>query len=198
MINILQTIKNRLKKGKIYTKTVKKFPIFLNTIYTNSINYDIINFQKSKGGQMMKCYNVLDIAKYVINKCTEENQPISNLQLQKILYFIQGKWLKENNAPLFDSVIAAWQYGPVVPEVYYVFCGYGAGKILSTYPDSGLPDAITAMIDPVIEERRNYSPWDLVDETHEPGKAWDTIYQNGEGSHCEIPIQLIQRDFLNN
>lgn len=197
MVNILQIIKNVLKNGKICTKTVKKIPIFPETIYTNSINYDIINSQKSKGGKIMKC-NVLDIAKYIINKCTNENQPISNLQLQKILHFIQGKWLQENNAPLFDSVIAAWQYGPVVPEVYYVFCGYGAGKILSTYPDLDIPNTVTSIIDPVIEERRNYSPWDLVDETHEPGKAWDTIYQNGEGSHCEIPIQLIQRDFLNN
>ena len=143
----------------------------------------------------MKCYNVLDIAKYVINKCTKENHPISNLQQQKILYFIQGKWLKKNNTPLFDSVIAAWQYRPVVPEVYYVFCGYGAGKILSTYQNLNIPDSITSVIDPIIEEKRDCYSWDLVDETNKSGNAWDTIYQNGEGSHCAIPIDLIRMDF---
>ena len=40
-------------------------------------------------------YSALTIAKYIIDKCTEENSPISNLQLQKILYYIQSEFNKE-------------------------------------------------------------------------------------------------------
>lgn len=36
-------------------------------------------------------YSAMEITKYIINKCTKEKHPISNLQLQKILYYIQKK-----------------------------------------------------------------------------------------------------------
>lgn len=37
----------------------------------------------------------LDVAKYIINKCIELNKPISNLQLQKIMYFVHLGYLKK-------------------------------------------------------------------------------------------------------
>ena len=40
-------------------------------------------------------YSALDVAKYIINKCTTEHDAISNLQLEKILYYIQ-KWFLQN------------------------------------------------------------------------------------------------------
>lgn len=56
-----------------------------------------------------KTYNVIDIAKYVINKSIEmEAPPISNLKLQKILYFIQGEFLSVLRKPAFLEEIQAW------------------------------------------------------------------------------------------
>ena len=80
-------------------------------------------------------YNAIDLARYIISKCSKEQCPISNLQLQKILYYIQVEWLSKNNEPLFNNDICAWQFGPVVPDVYYLYNGYGASKILSQYED---------------------------------------------------------------
>ena len=46
-------------------------------------------------------YTALDIAKYIIDKCTRENLAISNLQLQKILYYVQKTFLQsEMEIPL--------------------------------------------------------------------------------------------------
>ena len=78
-------------------------------------------------------YNAIDLARYIISKCSKEHCSISNLQLQKILYYIQVEWLSKNNEPLFNNDICAWQFGPVVPDVYYLYNGYGASKILSQY-----------------------------------------------------------------
>ena len=39
-------------------------------------------------------YSALNIAKYIIDKCTRERYPVSNLQLQKILYYIQREFLQ--------------------------------------------------------------------------------------------------------
>lgn len=38
-------------------------------------------------------YKALDISNYIINKCIDDNIPISNMQLQKILYCIQRECL---------------------------------------------------------------------------------------------------------
>ena len=49
-----------------------------------------------------------------------------------------------------------------------------------------------ALIDRVVEEKRSLPPWDLVEETHKPGGAWDRVYQNGKGNHQNIPNDLIK------
>ena len=40
-------------------------------------------------------YVALDLSKYIISKCVRDGHPISNLQLQKILYYIQVYFLKQ-------------------------------------------------------------------------------------------------------
>lgn len=39
--------------------------------------------------------DALTLAQYVVTKCVHDGCPISNLQLQKILYFIQAAALKK-------------------------------------------------------------------------------------------------------
>ncbi len=138
-----------------------------------------------------KIYSALDIAKYVINKCTIEKHPISNLQLQKILYFLQRKYIVDNGRVLFIDEIQAWQFGPVVPEVYYQYCGFGSMAIKMNY-DIDINDDDSGEINDIIEEKRCKNPWDLVEETHSEGKAWAAIYRNGIGNHMTIPVDLIR------
>lgn len=78
----------------------------------------------------MKTYNALDIAQKVINRTdTEVGDSITNLKLQKLLYYLQGFWLAVYDQPLFESDIEAWMYGPVVPQVYDAYKRYGKGAI---------------------------------------------------------------------
>lgn len=134
----------------------------------------------------------LDIAKYIISKCTKENCPISNLQLQKILYYIQKAYLKNGKAAFFDD-IEAWTFGPVVPNVYYYFCAYGAMPISFTFHDIMIDCEDTKIIDPIVEEKRKLDPWDMVAETHKSGGAWDQIYRDGAGNHKIISRDLIRQ-----
>lgn len=70
--------------------------------------------------------SALDIAKYIICIAQNNGDNITNLKLQKLLYYAQAWFLvNNNNQPLFTEDIEAWQYGPVVPSVYneYKYCG---------------------------------------------------------------------------
>lgn len=135
-------------------------------------------------------YSAITIANYIINKCTEDQQPISNLQLQKILYYVQRDSLRQG-APAFNDIIEAWQFGPVVPSVYYIFCGFGAMKIKLRFKET-IDDTLRAIIDKIVDAKRMLDPWVLVDETHAKGKAWAEIYNDGAGNHLEIPQSLIK------
>ena len=135
-------------------------------------------------------YTAMEIAQYIINKCTLEKCPISNLQLQKILYYVQKTFL-QNDMLAFSDEIEAWQFGPVVREVYNKCCGFGSAKIRLTYNIDLMRD-FKRIINPIVEEKRVMSPWDLVNDTHRPDKAWAAIYRGGLGNHQVIPVNLIK------
>ena len=135
-------------------------------------------------------YLALEIAKYIIDKCTKDNCPISNLQLQKILYYIQREFLQQGTIA-FPENIEAWQFGPVIPEVYKQYCGFGALPIRMKYVIV-IRSNDENIINPIIEKKRMLNPWDMVSDTHSPGKAWDLIYNSGLGDHQIIPKELIK------
>ena len=82
---------------------------------------------------MPATYNAADIAEYFLWKAHEEGQELlSNMKLQKLLYYAQGLHLALGFGPLFDDEIQAWTYGPVVADVYHEYKEYGSGGISPT------------------------------------------------------------------
>lgn len=137
-------------------------------------------------------YMAVDIAKYIINKCTIEQCPISNLQLQKILYCIQRDFL-QNDMLAFDDDFEAWPFGPVIPEVYYRYCGFGALGICIKY-DVDMDSDYAAIINPIIERKRMMNSWDWSKDINISGKAWNQVYDGGKGDHKIIPKRLIKEE----
>ncbi len=138
-------------------------------------------------------YTALNLSKYIVSKCIEDGEPISNLQLQKILYYIQKKFLNDGKIAFLDD-IQAWQFGPVVPEVYYFYCGYGSMPITSQYDRYEIESEDKGIIDEIIEGKRKLRPWELVRETHKKDGAWDRTYANGNGNRKVISCELIKAD----
>ena len=75
--------------------------------------------------------SVLNIAKYLISKSNPEEggELMSNMKLQKMLYYCQGLYYAIKKKPLFDEKIFSWQYGPVVKEVYHEYKGHSSNGI---------------------------------------------------------------------
>lgn len=139
--------------------------------------------------------SALIIARYIITISYEMANPITNLRLQKLLYFVQLESLRRNGVPMFEDAIEAWQFGPVVPAVYYEYCNYAGMPILETYGDSFLCDDGINLINEVISEFEGYSVWELVNITHRVNSPWSDSYS--EGNRNVIDVKLM-RDFVNN
>lgn len=133
----------------------------------------------------------LELSKYIVAKCAADGYPISNLQLQKILFYIQKEFLQHDQFAFYDN-IEAWQFGPVVPNVYYYFCGYGAMPIHCIGEEAKIDDATARIVNPIIESKRVLPPREMVAETHKKNGAWNQVYRNGVGNHSVIPAELIK------
>lgn len=152
--------------------------------------FDIYTPKKKQ--QTYKIYTASEISNYIINKCCSENKSISNLQLQKILYFLQRKFLQEKGYPLFSDEIEAWDFGPVVRKIYFKFCGFGASPLFELSNDNvDFNTKDKQIIDSLVEIYRDKNPWELVEESHAKGKAWDIVYSYGIGNKKIIPKELI-------
>ena len=136
-------------------------------------------------------YKAMELSTYIVSKCIKEDCPSSNVQLQKILYYIQKAFLNRGDRAFSDN-IEAWQFGPVVPNVYDHYCGYGAMPISFSSIKYDVAKEDKQLIDSIVESKRVLAPWDLVEETHKKGGAWDKTYKNGSGSHEVIPTELIK------
>ena len=73
----------------------------------------------------------LDAAKYFIVRAYEENKDaeMTNMKLQKLLYYAQSLHLALHDAPLFKDEIQAWRYGPVCPPAYHFYSQYESAQL---------------------------------------------------------------------
>jgi uncharacterized phage-associated protein/DNA-binding transcriptional regulator YiaG len=115
-----------------------------------------------------------------ITKAEIEMNYITNLLLQKLLYYIQGLagYVFEKRA--FCEPIEAWEYGPVVPESYHHYKTNGRNPILKVEGEVyQLSKGVDALIDIVVEYYGNISASSLIDFTHEED-PWITTTLNSE------------------
>lgn len=64
-------------------------------------------------------YSARDIGRATVKLSIDSKCWVSNLKLQKLLYFSWLEYYRKTGEPLFNEEFQAWKYGPVVPSVYY-------------------------------------------------------------------------------
>lgn len=108
------------------------------------------------------------IAKYLFYNGTD----MSNLKLQKLLFFAYKDYYIEYKSELFKDDFQAWIYGPVLPEIYKNFY-----KILSDNNFNIVQDyfedkkEVVEFLDKIIAKYDSFSSFELVKKTHEE-KSW--------------------------
>lgn len=142
------------------------------------------------------CFSAKMISEYVLTQCTRLGEPISNFKLQEMLYFLWLDYYKKTKKELFCDTFAAWKIGPVVPDVYYEFCQYGALSIFKSCDISiDVPDS--NIIDEIIEHYLPKKLHELVAISCRSKSPWETVYQNGAGFRHPIPACLIKKEAEN-
>ena len=118
-------------------------------------------------------------------------EKISNLKVQKLLYYAQGCALASLGRPLFSEDILAWKHGPVVEQVYRKYQKYGSDGIAENpcIPNVGIE--IEMLLINTYNSFAKYSAWELANHTHTE-EPWRFTQANQI-----IPLILIKNYFVN-
>lgn len=130
------------------------------------------------------------IANLVLDEAQKMGIEISNLTLQKILFFCHAWHMVDTDEPLIKHEFEAWQHGPVLQYVYRQFraCEDRAISQRATKLDPHTGKQIEVRADfksdtverirGVIKFYGKMAPWDLVDLSHVNGGPWDEVFNN--------------------
>lgn len=117
---------------------------------------------------------------------------ISNLKLQKLLYYAQGTYLGITGHPLFDDPIVAWEHGPVIVDIYHQYRDNHSKGIDFTddFDFSQILSQDEAILEAVYENFGQYSAWKLRNMTHT-----ETPWKSTPRNHI-IDTKLIRDYFV--
>lgn len=124
----------------------------------------------------MSTVKVEQVADYILQLVPRHHGDlISNLKLQKLLYYCQGIHLGEYDKPMFENSIKRWYCGPVVERIFYKYDGYES--IPSPFPEQKvkLSHEKRTLITDVWEEFGQYSAWRLMESVKREPPWRDTI-----------------------
>lgn len=142
-------------------------------------------------------FSALQIANFYIQLVNSiPDDSIDNLKLNKLIYFAQGHSLSKLGEPLFSDVFEAWDFGPVVPEVYHSYRCCGRNPIVDpseSFDESLLSSEELSVLVDVYSNYGKYSGIALKDMTHMDGTPWKKVYV--KGNNVKIPNEMIKEYF---
>ena len=141
-------------------------------VFLTNLWYDLI---KIWGVKMRGKYGALYIAKYLICKFNIENKNITQLKLQKLLYFIEAYYMAYyNKDALYKEDFYAWTYGPVIKEVYDKYKVYMSDSIIDDdfVNPFDIDKDVRNSIDIICNAFGSLTAYDLIKITHRQGSPW--------------------------
>ncbi|MFN3588756.1 MAG: Panacea domain-containing protein [Spirosomataceae bacterium] len=150
------------------------------------------------------------VANFFIEKGIDNKNPLTQLQIQKLVFISHGWYLGIYNKNLIDEDFEAWQFGPVVRELYEHLKVYKNNKVTSKISkeeaefDDGVIKKYTTT--PVVKGEKIVSHleiiWDthgglsgaqLVNITHQKNSPWYAVYVEMNRYKGRISNNLIQQ-----
>jgi uncharacterized phage-associated protein len=144
--------------------------------------------------------DVRSIANFVLDLADAKGFGVSNLSINKIVYFLHANYLAQFDKPLVTAKIEAWEYGPVFRELYREFKVFGDKPIQARAfridPKTGsrelcrseLSDTDSAFLMSICEDYVEMSVKKLLDMSHVKGGPWDQVWNHSTLARASMEI----------
>lgn len=140
------------------------------------------------------------IAHLFVKRGIEEGNPVTQMKLQKMVYFAQGVHLALYKEPLITETFQAWKWGPVVPVIYSDYSFYGSSPITHTdwaeipVNEETLDEEALNTIDYTWSILKDTNAIKLSNWTHASDSPWSKVYVENV-KETPIPNDIIQAYF---
>ncbi|MFH1620548.1 MAG: type II toxin-antitoxin system antitoxin SocA domain-containing protein [Patescibacteria group bacterium] len=142
--------------------------------------------------------DAMSIAKWFVDRANKEfvdedgvSEGLTNLKLQKLLYFAQAVSLSLKDQPLFNDKIEAWKFGPVIPVVYHALKEFENAPVKITSATQEISPEVASLLENVWSVYGKFSAHELVNITHNH-LPWKEVYLSG-GKNNEITAESIKK-----
>lgn len=158
-----------------------------------------------------RAHDARAVANYLLECANERGLPLTNLKIQKLLFFAQAESLVRYRRALVRQQFEAWEMGPVVKAVYDQFKAFKNQPI--SRPACAFDAEISAwvpvkfdlmglgareVVQTTLTTFGRVSAFDLSNLTHLPGSPWDRVRNERLGQAniaLQIPNKLILEAF---
>ena len=133
-------------------------------------------------------YSVRGLANWILDYADELRLTVTNMALNKLVFFAFEKTLVQRKAVITEAKIEAWEHGPVFREIYHDFKRFG-DKPITTRADfysveTGNVEVASVDMERSVEDflRSELKPLihlpaaRLREISHEPGGAWHQVW----------------------
>lgn len=145
---------------------------------------------------MRGMYSSLAIANLILDLARERELQLTNMQLQKLVFFAHAWYLALTGKPLIYDEVLAWPFGPVIRNLYNQLRHYGSGVVMEKIPVADTPPTeqyIIQVLRRIVELYGNHTAGQLSRITHQPGSPWSITWAKQKFS--TIPNELIREHY---
>ena len=152
--------------------------------------------------QDKKGHDARAIANLIIKEHGKQDRWLTAWSLSQLIYIAHGRCLACTGSPLIKDDIRAWEYGPVIPNVYWEFVKKGLKvKDEATFGpfwnkkkfSANISDEELSIIKDVVSNYSNMEYYELTDMLSRPGTPWVSLAR----SHQIIPNEEIKKYYEN-
>jgi uncharacterized phage-associated protein len=154
------------------------------------------------------------VANELLDRARDSGTALTQINIQKLVYFCHGWHLAWSKNPLILDSIEAWQYGPVVRNLYNQFRRFGSSPITEKAVELRMDSFGKAVLSPpcfdlsaeaayaknvigaVWQQYGKLSPFQLVELTHAPNSPWEKARKSNQAIISNDEIEAYFRSLL--
>lgn len=145
-------------------------------------------------------HDVRAIANFVLDYADSSGHAVTNMQINKIVYFLHADYLGTFGRPLVTAKIEAWDHGPVFRELYHEFKEFSDRpinkRLTRLSPLSGeresVPDQLSVeeriYLAEVCSKYAGMSASALRNLSHIDGGPWDLVWNHDTDTKASMRI----------
>jgi uncharacterized phage-associated protein len=139
---------------------------------------------------MTETYDGRAVANFILDYCDGRGRSVTNLALQKLVYFCHVWSLIALGGPLVRHKFEAWEFGPVLPYLYRSFKNYDrapiVGRATQIDPSDGKQRVVgydfsfetDSLLREIVEFYSRLRAGDLVELSHVEGGPWHSVWNH--------------------